>query len=47
MADYVYNTNIHLNSLKKIMAGKAVWQLQIKWGPINKYSLYYNFIFMT
>ena len=38
MADYVYTTDIVLNSFKKIMADKEVWR--INRGRINEYSLY-------
>ena len=38
MADYVYTTDIQLNSFKKIMADKEVWW--INRGRINEYSLY-------
>ena len=40
MADYVYTTDIVLNSFKKIMADKEVWR--INRGRINEYSLYYQ-----
>ena len=42
MADYVYTTDIVLNSFKKIMADKEVWR--INRGRINEYSLYYNYL---
>ena len=44
MADYVYTTDIVLNSFKKIMADKEVWR--INRGRINEYSLYILYIYI-